>query len=60
MTKVTILETREVATFNDEYAERLIEQGKAVLYGDEKAGEKVEAKAEEPKKAEEAANGKKK
>lgn len=63
MTKVTILETKEVATFNDEYAERLIEQGKAVLYGDEKAGEKAEAKAakaEEPKKAEEAANGKKK
>jgi hypothetical protein len=35
MAKVTLLATGETATFNDEYAERLIEQGKAVPVGDE-------------------------
>ena len=44
--KVTILATGETADFNNEYAARLIEQGKAVLMGDEKQGVK---RAEAPK-----------
>ena len=59
--KVMLLKTGETATFNDEYAERLIEQGKAVVAGDEKPGAKAETEKAEPAKAEEPANtGKKK
>lgn len=54
--KVKILATGETATFNDEYAARLIEQGKAVLVGDVKKGIAI---AEEPK-TETASTGKKK
>ena len=60
--KVTILKTGETATFRDEYAERLIEQGIAVVAGDEKPGvKKAETgKAEAPKAEESANTGKKK
>ena len=43
--KVTILKTGETVNYGDAYAARLIEQGKAVLAGDEKPGVK---KTEEP------------
>lgn len=55
MTKVTMLKTGESATLNDAYAARLIEQGKAVLAGDEKPGVKKAAEKTTP-----AAEGKKK
>ena len=59
--KVTILKTGETATFHDEYAARLIEQGKAVVAGDEKPGVKAEPAKAAPAKAEEpASTGKKK
>ena len=48
MTKVTMLNNGESKTFGDAYAARLIEQGKAVLFGDEKPGvKKAEAPAAE-------------
>ena len=57
MAKVTLLVTGETATFNDEYAERLIEQGKAVPVGDvpegvKPAGEDKPAESKAPEKAE--------
>ena len=54
--KVKILATGETATFNDEYAARLIEQGKAALVETVKQDN---APAEEPK-TEAASTGKKK
>jgi len=55
MMKVTMLKTGETASYSDAYAARLIEQGKAVLAGDEKPGVKKAAEKAEP-----AAEGKKK
>ena len=45
--KVTILKTGETVNYGDAYAARLIEQGKAVLAGDEQPGVK-KAEAESP------------
>jgi len=59
--KVRILETGQTMTVNDEYAERLVEQGKAEIVIEKKAAAKAEepepAKAEEPAPAK---SGKKK
>ena len=54
--KVKLLETGETATFIDEYAVRLVEQGKGVIIAEKKPA----AKADEPEPAKPAANGKKK
>lgn len=42
--KVKLLKTGETATFSDEYAARLVEQGKGIII----AEKKPEAKAETP------------
>ena len=47
--KVKLLDTGESAIFNDEYAARLIEQGKAEVIAEKKPA----AKAEEPEPAKE-------